>query len=185
MDFFRYWYHRWMHETPFMWRWHSVHHSSPRLYWFNGARSHPLEQFVNGIIWVVPYTLIQAPAETVLVAGIIGRVIGRFQHTNADVQLGPLEYVFSAPNNHRYHHSKLVSEGNSNYGGDIILWDLLFGTFHLPKGKSPSDDIGVANPDYPQDWLGLMLAPFRIKMWRRPADKGSEQPDALAYPPSA
>jgi len=42
-DIFRYWYHRWMHESEFMWRWHAVHHSSERLYWFNGTRSHPLE----------------------------------------------------------------------------------------------------------------------------------------------
>jgi len=168
MDFFRYWYHRWMHENAFMWRWHSVHHSSKRLYWFNGMRSHPIEQFLSGLIWVVPYTLIQAPMEIVFVAGIISRVIGRFQHTNVDVELGPFEYIFSAPNNHRYHHAKSIEEGNSNYGGDVVLWDHLFGTFYLPKGKRPSDDIGVGGmPDYPQTWLGLMLAPFRIRMWRK------------------
>lgn len=168
MDFFRYWYHRWMHENPFMWRWHSVHHSSRRLYWFNGMRSHPLEQFFSRLIWVIPFTLIQAPMEIVFVAGIISRVIGRFQHTNIDVELGPFEYIFSAPNNHRYHHSKRIEEGNSNYGGDIMLWDHLFGTFHLPKSGRPSDDIGVSGiPEYPQTWLGLMLAPFRIGMWRQ------------------
>lgn len=172
MDFFRYWYHRWMHENAFMWRWHSVHHSARRLYWFNSTRVHPLETFVSGLIWVVPFTLIQAPAEIVFVTGLVSRVIGRFQHTNMDVTLGPLEYVFSAPTNHRYHHSKLIAQGNANYGGDIVLWDHLFGTFHLPRGGRPSDDIGIVGiPDYPQSWLGLMLAPFRIRLWRR-GDRG-------------
>jgi len=171
MDFFRYWYHRWMHEARFMWRWHSVHHSSLRMYWFNGVRSHPIEGFLQGVIWVVPYTLVQAPAEIVFVAGMVSRVIGRFQHTNVDVTLGPLEYVFSAPGNHRYHHSKDIAEGNRNYGGDFIVWDILFGTFHLPRGQRPSEDIGVGGiPDYPQSWLGLMLAPFNSRLWRK--DRG-------------
>jgi len=168
MDFFRYWYHRWMHAVPVMWRWHSVHHSSARMYWFNGVRSHPIEGFVQNLLWVVPYTLIQAPAEIVFVAGMVSRVIGRFQHTNVDARLGPLEYVFSAPDNHRYHHSKIAAVGNRNYGGDFIVWDHLFGTFHLPRGQRPSDDIGIGDlPDYPQTWLGLMLAPFNNPMWQR------------------
>ena len=161
MDFFRYWYHRWMHESPIGWRWHAVHHSSRRLYWLNGVRSHPLESLINNFIWVVPFTLIQAPAEIVFVAGIVGRIIGRFQHTNVDVDMGVFDYIFSSAKNHRYHHSKKIEEGNSNYGGDVIIWDHLFGTFYMPKGKQPSDEIGIGDmPNYPQSLLGLSIAPF-------------------------
>jgi hypothetical protein len=89
-----------------------------------------------------------------------------------DLILGPFDYIFSTPKNHRYHHSKKISEGNSNYAGDVILWDLLFGTFYLPKGKTPSDDIGLADlPNYPQHWVGLMLAPFRFRTIKREAQK--------------
>lgn len=160
-DFFRYWYHRWMHESEFMWRWHAVHHSSERLYWFNGTRSHPLEGLVSSLLWGLPLAFIQAPVEIVFVTGLMGRTIGRFQHTNMDVILGPFDYIFSSPKNHRYHHSKKIEEGNSNYGGDVIFWDILFGTFHLPKGEQPSDEIGINGmPNYPQTFVGLMLAPF-------------------------
>jgi len=163
-DFFRYWYHRWMHESEFMWSWHAVHHSSTRLYWFNGTRSHPLEGLISSILWAIPLAFIKAPAEIVFVTGILGRTIGRFQHTNMDVIAGPLDYIFSSPKNHRYHHSKKIEEGNSNYGGDVIFWDILFGTFYLPKGETPSDDIGVGGmPNYPQTFLGLMLAPFNYR----------------------
>lgn len=160
-DFFRYWYHRWMHESEFMWRWHAVHHSSERLYWFNGTRSHPLEYLISGLLWAIPFAFIKAPVEIVFVTGLMGRVIGRFQHTNMDVLLGPFDYIFSSPKNHRYHHSKKIHEGNSNYGGDVIIWDHLFGTFHMPKGEKPSDDIGINGmPNYPKTFIGLMLAPF-------------------------
>ncbi|MEM7374069.1 MAG: sterol desaturase family protein, partial [Bacteroidota bacterium] len=160
-DFFRYWYHRWMHENEFMWRWHAVHHSSERLYWFNGTRSHPLEGLVSSFLWAIPLAFVKAPVEVVFVTGLMGRTIGRFQHTNMDLILGPFDYIFSSPKNHRYHHSRKLEEGNSNYGGDVIFWDILFGTFHLPKGEQPSDDIGIADmPNYPQTFVGLMFAPF-------------------------
>ncbi len=78
-----------------------------------------------------------------------------------DLILGPFDYIFSSPKNHRYHHSKNTQEGNTNYGGDVVVWDLLFGTFYLPKGKQPSDDIGIGDmPNYPRSFVGLMLAPF-------------------------
>lgn len=172
-DFFRYWYHRWMHENSFMWRWHAVHHSSERLYWFNGTRSHPLERLVNGFLWAIPLAFVKAPVEIVFVAYLVSRTIGRFQHTNMDVILGPFDYIFSSPKNHRYHHSKNMREGNTNYGGDVIIWDLLFGTFYLPKGKQPSDDIGVGDVvNYPQSFVGLMLAPFN----HRALQKQSQAP---------
>ena len=171
-DFFRYWYHRWMHENEFMWRWHAVHHSSERLYWFNGTRSHPLEGLVSSFLWGIPLAFIQAPVEIVFVTGLLGRTIGRFQHTNMDVILGPFDYIFSSPKNHRYHHSKKIEEGNSNYGGDVIFWDILFGTFHLPKGETPSDDIGINGmPNYPKTFLGLMLAPFTYGKIKREAER--------------
>lgn len=169
-DFFRYWYHRWMHENAFMWRWHAVHHSSERLYWFNGTRSHPLEGLVSSFLWAIPLAFVKAPVAIVFVTGLLGRTIGRFQHTNMDLILGPFDYIFSSPKNHRYHHSKKLEEGNSNYGGDVIFWDILFGTFHLPKGEQPSDEIGIADmPNYPQTFVGLMFAPFIHKALEREA----------------
>ena len=171
-DFFRYWYHRWMHESEFMWRWHAIHHSSERLYWFNGTRSHPLEGLVSSLLWAIPFAFIKAPVEIVFVTGLMSRTIGRFQHTNMDVILGPFDYIFSTPKNHRYHHSKKIGEGNSNYGGDVIFWDLLFGTFYLPKGQEPSDDIGLADmPNYPKTFVGLMLAPFTYGHLKKEAQR--------------
>ncbi len=178
-DFFRYWYHRWMHENEFMWRWHAVHHSSERLYWFNGTRSHPLEGLISSFLWAIPLAFVKAPVEVVFVTSLLGRTIGRFQHTNMDLILGPFDYIFSSPKNHRYHHSRKLEEGNSNYGGDVIFWDILFGTFHLPKGETPSDDIGIANiPNYPQTFVGLMLAPFTYGQLKREANDLAEGPES-------
>jgi len=67
---------------------------------------------------------------------------------------------FSIGDNHRYHHYP-NEVGDSNYGGEFIVWDILFGTFHKPKGETPSDEIGISKvPNYPMTWIGLMIAPF-------------------------
>lgn len=182
-DFFRYWFHRWEHENEFMWRWHSVHHSSERLYWFNGNRRHPFEPLIEGFLWAIPLSFVKAPVEVVFVTGLLTTVLSRFQHTNMDLILGPFDYLFSSPKNHRYHHSKKIHEGNSNYGGDVMIWDLLFGTFYLPKGKQPSDDIGVGDmPNYPQNWIGLMLVPFTYKRIKQEAEQLTIIPETNQLP---
>ncbi|MEM7359383.1 MAG: sterol desaturase family protein [Pseudomonadota bacterium] len=160
-DFFRYWYHRWMHEIPFMWRWHAVHHSAERLYWLNGIRSHPLEIIVQTLIWAVPLALLQPPAEIVMISVLMALSIGIFQHANIEAKLGFWEYIFSIGDLHRYHHHPTKEIGDSNYGGEFIVWDILFGTFHKPKGERPTDKIGIGKlPNYPQTMAGLMIAPF-------------------------
>ncbi len=160
-DFFRYWYHRWMHEIPFMWRWHAVHHSVERLYWLNGIRSHPLEILVQTLIWAIPLALLQPPAEIAMISVLMALSIGIFQHANIDAKLGFWEYIFSIGDNHRYHHYNTDGIGDSNYGGEFIVWDILFGTFHNPRGDRPLESIGIgSSPNYPQTMSGLMIAPF-------------------------
>jgi hypothetical protein len=65
----------------------------------------------------------------VFVAGNISRVIGRYQQTKDDDELGPIEYIITAPNKHRNHHAKNIEQGNSNKGGQEVHWDHLFGTY--------------------------------------------------------
>lgn len=161
-DFFRYWVHRALHEVPFLWRIHATHHSASRLYFFNGARIHPLEVLLSGFVENMPLIVLGVSPEALAMRFVIGRVIGRFQHCNLDVELGPLDYVFSSPKNHRWHHSRNLKEAACNYGGDIILFDHLFGTFHLPRDREPSDEIGIENmPDFPKGFWGVLLSPFR------------------------
>lgn len=175
-DFFRYWFHRLSHEHELLWRLHATHHSSTRLYFFNGIRIHPVESILTGIIEALPFVLLGAPPEALALKFLIGRVIGRFQHCNLDVAMGPFDYIFSSPKNHRWHHSKDPREGNNNYGGDTVLWDHVFGTFYLPKDREPTPDIGVGGVrDFPQDFVGLMLSPFRWSQYQPPSSDAPEQ----------
>lgn len=160
-DFFRYWYHRALHEVPFLWRFHAAHHSVKRLYWLNGTRSHPLEGIGQVFLFALPFALLQPSAEIALVAVLMQFGIGVFQHHNMDLKLRFWEYIFSIGDNHRYHHYPDKKIGDSNYGGEFIVWDILFGTFHNPKNDRPHDRIGIGTaPNYPMTMAGLYIAPF-------------------------
>ncbi|SIN66526.1 Sterol desaturase/sphingolipid hydroxylase, fatty acid hydroxylase superfamily [Parasphingorhabdus marina DSM 22363] len=160
-DFFRYWLHRALHEVPFLWRFHAAHHSVKRLYWLNGIRSHPVEVVGQAILFAFPYALLQPSAEIAMIAILMQLTIGIFQHANIDLKLGFWEYIFSIGDNHRYHHYPDKKVGDSNYGGEFILFDILFGTFHKVKGERPHDRIGIGTaPNYPMTMAGLYIAPF-------------------------
>lgn len=160
-DFFRYWLHRAMHENAFLWRFHATHHSVKRLYWLNGIRSHPVEVVGQAFFYVLPFALLQPSAEIIMVSIFMQLSIGIFQHSNIDLKLGFWEYIFSIGDNHRYHHYPNKEVGDSNYGGEFIVWDILFGTFHKVKGERPHDQIGIGTaPNYPMTMAGLLIAPF-------------------------
>lgn len=162
-DFLRYWFHRGLHEIPVLWRFHSVHHSVGRLYWLNGLRVHPGEIVLQALFYAIPVAILQPGEDIVLVSLFMALSIGVFQHANLDMKLGFWEYIFSIGDNHRYHHAPDKEVGNANYGGEFIVWDILFGTFYKPPGVTPSENIGLADaPNYPMTWAGLMIAPFLV-----------------------
>ena len=163
-QFGEYWWHRFVHENPLFWRLHAIHHSSKRLYWLNAARFHPLDTAVSYCIAVIPLGLLGINPEVLLLISVWIAVHGLFQHCNIRLRLGILNYVFSMAELHRWHHSLCLEEANSNYGNNIIFWDLVFGTFYHPKDKDASVDIGLSDiSDFPQDYIGQVIAPFR---WR-------------------
>jgi sterol desaturase/sphingolipid hydroxylase (fatty acid hydroxylase superfamily) len=161
----QYWLHRWQHEHDLLWRFHAVHHSAPRLYWLNAARFHPLDLGLLYLVGYVPLVLLGCPGEVVLLFALFDAVFGMLQHSNLAVRLGPLNWIFSMAEPHRWHHSRTLVEANSNYGSNLIVWDLVFGTFFLPRDREPPEAIGIADmTDFPRGYLAQLAAPFR---WAR------------------
>lgn len=78
-----------------------------------------------------------------------------------DLILGFFDYIFFFLKNYCYYYFRKLEEGNLNYGGDVIFWDILFGIFYLLKGEMFSDDIGIVNIfNYLQIFVGLMFVFF-------------------------
>lgn len=157
-EFSLYWGHRLAHETPFLWRFHAVHHSVVKLWFLNTGRFH----FVDSLKSIVPGFLILAalgaPMEVVQWLSVITAFIGMLTHCNVEMRFGWLSYVFNTPGLHRWHHSKDLREGNRNYGENIMLWDILFGTYYDADYRPPAD-IGIKEA-MPPRFIHQLVWPF-------------------------
>ena len=157
-EFFRYWLHVAAHNTK-LWRLHAVHHSPHKLYWLNVGRFHPIEKALQYMLDMLPFILIGVSEAVLALYFVFYAVNGFFQHSNVDAKHGLLNYVVSSAELHRWHHSKLIHESNRNYGNNLILWDLLFGSWFLPRDRRVGD-LGLINRDYPLDFESQMKTPF-------------------------
>ena len=163
-QFAEYWLHRGMHELPLLWRLHATHHSPGRLYWLNAGRFHPLDSALSFSATLSILLLLGAGTEVMLLTSVWIAIHGLFQHCNIRLRLGPLNYIFSMAELHRWHHSKILREANANYGNNIIFWDLVFRTLHYPRDRDASANIGLSDmPHFPTTWWAQILSPFR---WR-------------------
>jgi sterol desaturase/sphingolipid hydroxylase (fatty acid hydroxylase superfamily) len=160
----QYWLHRIEHRWDGLWRFHATHHSAPRLYWLNAARLHPVDTALLYLTSFGVLVVLGCPEDVIVLFAVFDAVFGMVQHSNVRLPLGPLSYVLSTPELHRWHHSRRLEEANANYGSNLIVWDLVFGTFLLPHDRRPPIDPGVANMSaFPQDYWGQILSPFRWK----------------------
>lgn len=147
-DLSYYWMHRIEHEVRFFWTYHSVHHSSPE---FNLTTSLRLA-WVEGIVeWMffVPMLLLGFSAPQTILALLIVVVYQTWIHTEKVGKLGWLDKVFNTPSVHRVHHGSNPIYLDKNYGGILIIWDRLFGTYQPETEKvnyGLTKPVGSVNP---------------------------------------
>ncbi len=158
-DFLRYWLHVACHKWEPLWRLHAVHHSPPKLYWLNVGRFHPLEKTLQYMLDALPFVLMGVAEPVLALYFVFYSVNGFFQHSNVELRFGWLNWIISSAELHRWHHSRLPEESNANYGNNLIVWDVLFGTRFLPEDRQIKD-IGLPNRGYPSGFLDQMKAPF-------------------------
>ena len=151
--------HRLSHRVPFLWRFHSVHHSINEMDWLAAARVHPLDQIVTKALTIAPLYVMGFSKATFGAYIGLATVHAVFIHANVRIKFGPLRWLIGSPEFHHWHHSADAAAHNKNFAGELPLLDLLFGTFYLPKGRMP-ERYGVLEP-VPIGYLGQMLYPFR------------------------
>ena len=159
VDFLRYWLHRACHTFMPLWRLHEVHHSPDILYTLNVARFHPFEKALHFSLDTVPFVLLGVAPEVVAAYFLFYAVNGFFQHSNLNLKYGFLNYIVGSAETHRWHHARDPKVAYCNFGNTTIIWDLLFGTWYLPKGRTL--EIGIPDRDFPKDFWSQMFTPFR------------------------
>ncbi len=145
-DFFYYWKHRAMHRIRWFWANHVVHHSSEH-YNLTTALRQPWSGPVTGLFVIaLPLVVLGFHPALVAFAGGLNLLYQSWIHTVAIERLpGPLEYVFNTPSHHRVHHGRNARYLDANYGGILIIWDRMFGTF-VPELTRDRPDYGLVSP---------------------------------------
>ena len=168
-DFLSYWRHRHHHEIAALWAIHGVHHAAED-YNFAAALRQALFGNVLGWLWMVPLALFM-PIEMYVGLIVFDYVYQFVQHTRYVPKLGLYGLVFNTPSHHRVHHGVNEHYLDRNYGGILISWDRLFGTF---QAELDEPVYGLTKPIGTMDplWGNLVLfadlfaAARRTTSWR-------------------
>ncbi|MEM6636397.1 MAG: sterol desaturase family protein [Pseudomonadota bacterium] len=131
-DFFYYWEHRIAHEVRILWTQHAVHHSSRDMNIITGIRFGPLEG-VWALIAHLPMVLMGFSAEMILFGSLAVLAYQTWLHTELIGKLGWVEWVMNTPSHHRVHHGSEDKYLDTNYGGVLIVWDRMFGSFQVEE----------------------------------------------------
>jgi sterol desaturase/sphingolipid hydroxylase (fatty acid hydroxylase superfamily) len=153
-----YFAHRLAHTVPFLWKFHSVHHSSEELDWLAAARVHPLDQVFSRALVIVPLYVLGFTKEVFGAYLVLALFHGIFIHSNVRFKFKFLRGIITTPEYHHWHHSNHPEAFNKNFAGELPILDMLFGTYYLPKEKV-AKTYGISEP-MPKGYLAQLKFPF-------------------------
>jgi len=167
-DVAEYWIHRALHEVPWLWRFHAIHHSSKALDWIAGSRAHLIDDLIIRGIMLIPMMFIFS--QSIITAYLLFVTIhATWAHTNFGPTLKWLEPWLVQPRFHHWHHTSQKEAIDKNYCIHFPWIDKLFGTYYLPKEGWP-EKYGLNNEPIPAGFWGQAFYPFtRRKKARSPA----------------
>ena len=154
LDLLDYWTHRLSHEIGFFWRFHAVHHSSATMDWISGIRQHRFD----GVIIAAPAVVLIAagfPFDVIGAVAVVQTVLGLLTHANLRWRFRPWWRVVMTPEFHHWHHANHPESIHSDDSVGLPLWDMLWGTYDMPREKRPA----VYGHD--EDMPGQKWWPFR------------------------
>ncbi len=162
-DFIHWNVHRLLHRSPWLWKFHQVHHSVQQMGYAAHLRYHFMETIVYRTLEYLPLAMIGFGIQDFIIVYLFSLAIGHLNHANIYLPLGPLKYIFNSPQMHIWHHSKELPKGSYgvNYGISLSIWDYLFGTVWMPHDGR---DIELGFPEvekYPHGFLEQVVEPFK------------------------
>lgn len=161
-DLTYYWAHRIGHERRYFWASHVVHHSSQHYNLSTALRQTWTGNLSGGFLFWIPLALIGIHPAIIFMFQGISLVYQFWFHTEAiDKMPKWFEAVFNTPSHHRVHHATNPEYLDRNYGGVLIIWDRIFGTF-VPESETPKygivSNLGTFNPlrIAIHEWVGII-----------------------------
>jgi sterol desaturase/sphingolipid hydroxylase (fatty acid hydroxylase superfamily) len=162
-DLVQYWVHRAFHRIPWLWKFHSVHHSARVMDWLAGSRMHFMEIVcLRGATLIPMYVLgFAAPAMYAYIFFVY--VFSTLVHSNLGLDFRFLKHWFVTPRYHHWHHGIEREAIDVNFAVHFPILDRLFGTYYLPAdGRWPSG-YGIDSHPVPNGYLKQFFYPFSRK----------------------
>ena len=135
-DFCYYWHHRAGHRVALLWAAHAVHHQSED-YNLSTALRQTSSGWIGGWVFYLPMALLGFPPLVFGVVALVDLLYQYWVHTQLVGKLGWFDRWFCSPSNHRVHHAVNDRYVDRNYGGILIVWDRLFGSFEEERDAEP------------------------------------------------
>lgn len=172
-EFAYYWMHRASHQVRWMWASHAVHHTPEHIHLASALRL-GVTGFLSGEwLFYLPLYLVGFNPVAVTLMSALNLFYQFFLHNDVVGRLGPLEWILNTPAHHRVHHASNPVYLDRNYGGVLIVWDRLFGTFAAEKPRTEivyglTHPIGSLNPVNIafHEWRAMMRDVRHGQCWR-------------------
>lgn len=163
-EFCYYWYHRAAHRVRWFWCTHAVHHSPNQMNLSAAYRFGWTGRLTGTLAFFLLAPLLGLPPRVVLVMLSLNLLYQFWIHATWVPRLGPLEWVFNTASAHRVHHASNLEYLDGNYGGVLIVFDRLFGTY-LPERRDLPCRYGLVQPVQGHDLLAIEFGQWRA-LWR-------------------
>jgi lathosterol oxidase len=158
-DLFQYAVHRAFHALPWLWRFHSIHHSSTEMDWLAGSRLHLFDVVVTRAFSFVPLFLIGFSAQALTAYLFFVSFHAVFIHANVRFRLWPLRWIVVTPLFHHWHHGAEPEAVDVNFAVHLPWIDRIFGTAYLPE-RWPAG-YGIAAEPIPESFTQQLVYPFQ------------------------
>ena len=156
-EFLGYWRHRAMHWGP-LWKFHAIHHAPEEMDFATASRFHPAEILGTWSVAIIAALILSLDDVAKAVLFSVTGVQQLLLHANLRWTYGRLGRIINSPAAHRWHHHPEIGKDHNFSVGMLTLFDVLFGTFHLPPGECPTAT-GTDTP-MPKSVWGLLRYPF-------------------------
>jgi sterol desaturase/sphingolipid hydroxylase (fatty acid hydroxylase superfamily) len=144
-EFCYYWFHRAAHRVRWFWANHSVHHSPNELNLSAGMRIGLLSKLSGTALFFVPLVWLGFNPRTVFAVLSLNLLYQFWIHATWIPKLGWLEGIINTPSAHRVHHAANLEYLDANYGGVLLIFDRMFGTYIAERNDVPCR-FGLVHP---------------------------------------
>jgi sterol desaturase/sphingolipid hydroxylase (fatty acid hydroxylase superfamily) len=172
-DFVEWNIHRLLHNVPWLWELHKLHHSIEELDWIGNFRFHWGEVIVYKTLSYLPLVILGVDGRVLLAIAVLWTVMLDVNHANVGISWGPLRYVLNSPKMHVWHHDVVQhGKGGQNFGQVLSVWDWLFGTVYWPADRDQPERLGFEGMEsYPRSVPARLVYPLSgRRAARRSAD---------------